>query len=309
MNKRKILANVLLLIAAVVWGFAFVQQEMAAKYVDTFTVNALRSFVAVIALMPLIIFTSVKTKRPILEKTKADRKLLIKAGVMCGTLLFISANLQQYGISLYPEGAATSARSGFITALYVVLVPICGLMFKRKPSITVWISVVVATFGLYLLCGSEGLSGIYLGDLVVLCCALSFSFQILCVDHFIDRVDGVKLSAVQFLTCGVLSLVGMLILERPPIENIFESAKYIIYLGVVSSGVGYTLQILGQKYSDNPTVASIIMSLESVFAAIGGWMILDKSLSTIEILGCVTVFAAIVLAQIPIKKRQKKIKV
>ncbi len=306
MLKRKLISNVSLVVAAVVWGIAFVSQEQAAKYIDTFTVNALRSFVAVIALMPLIFITSKISKRPVLEKNKADRKLLLKAGVLCGTLLCISANLQQFGISLYPTDAAISARSGFITALYVVLVPICGLIFKKKVGFTVWISVVVATFGLYLLCGSKGLSGIYLGDVVVLCCALSFSFQILCVDHFIDSVDGVKLSAVQFLTCGVLSMILMFIFESPNVENIMHASKYILYLGVVSSGVGYTLQIIGQKYSDNPTVASILMSLECVFAAIGGYLFMDKILSDVEILGCVVMFMAIVLAQIPIKKKIKQ---
>lgn len=305
MNKQKFFANLALLTAALVWGFAFVFQEQAAKYIDSFTVNALRSFVAVVALLPLIFFRAKKSGVPVLEKTKDDRKLLIKAGVMCGVLLCISSNIQQFGISLYPQGAAVSARSGFITALYVVLVPICGLMFKRKPSFTVWISVLIATLGLYLLCGSNGISGIYLGDLVVLCCALSFSFQILCVDHFIDRVDGVKLAAVQFLSCGVLSLVLMLIFERPDMQSIMLSFKYILYLGAVSSGVGYTLQIIGQKYSDNPTVASIIMSLESVFAALGGWLIMHKALSVVEIIGCTVVFSAIVLAQLPVKSKAK----
>ena len=305
MNKRKLLSNIALLTAALVWGFAFVSQEQAAKYVDTFTVNALRSFVAVIALIPLILFTSKKSGRPVLEKTKADRKLLVTAGVLCGTFLCISSNIQQFGISLYPETAAISARSGFITALYVIFVPLLGIFFKKKVGLNVWISVLVAIAGLYLLCGSSGITGIYLGDIVVLCCAISFSFQILCIDHFIDRVDGVKLATIQFFTCGVLSLVLMLILERPPIEDIISASKYILYLGLVSSGVGYTLQIIGQKYSDNPTVASIIMSLESVFAALGGWMIMKKALSPIELIGCAVVFLAIVLAQIELKPKKK----
>ncbi len=305
MNKRKLLSNIALVLAALVWGIAFVSQEQAAKYIDTFTVNALRSLIAAAALIPLIIFKSKSTGRPILEKSKDDRKLLIKAGVMCGTLLCLSSSLQQFGISIYPEHAATSARSGFITALYVIFVPIFGLLlFRRKVGFTVWISVIVATTGLYLLCGSQGITGIYLGDLVVLCCAVSFSLQILCVDHFIDRVDGIKLSAVQFLTCGILSMILMFIFERPDIESIMHSAKYVLYLGIVSSGCGYTLQIIGQKYSDNPTVASILMSLESVFAALGGWVLLHKALSPIEITGCVVMFAAIVLAQLPTKNKE-----
>ena len=305
MKKQKILSNIALLTAALVWGFAFVSQEQAAQYVGTFTVNALRSFVAVVALIPLILFTSKKSGRPVFEKTKADRKLLITAGVLCGTFLCISSNIQQFGISLYPEDAAISARSGFITALYVIFVPLLGMFFKKKVGLNVWLSVLVAILGLYLLCGSSGITGIYLGDIIILCCVVSFSFQILCIDHFIDRVDGVKLATIQFFTCGVLSLILMLIFEKPPIEDILSASKYILYLGVMSSGVGYTLQIIGQKYSENPTVASIIMSLESVFAALGGWLIMKKALSPLEILGCAIVFLAIVLAQVEFKKKKK----
>ncbi len=305
MNKRKFFSNIALLTAALVWGIAFVSQEQAAKYVDTFTVNALRSLVASVALIPLILFTSKKSGRPVFEKTRAERKQLIKAGVLCGTFLCVSSSLQQFGISLYPDDAAISARSGFITALYVIFVPLVGLFFKRKVGLPVWISVFVAVIGLYLLCGSNGLSGIYLGDVLVLCCAVSFSLQILCVDRFIDRVDGIKLSAIQFFTCGVMSLVLMFIFENPTMEHIMLALKYILYLGIVSSGVGYTLQIIGQKYSDNPTVASILMSLESVFAALGGWVLMNKELSGIEILGCAVMFLAIVLAQIPFKRKKE----
>ena len=304
MINRKIFANLALITAAVVWGFAFVFQEQAAKYVGTFTVTALRSLIATVAMIPLILVTSKINKRPVFEKTKADRKLLLKAGVLCGALLCISSNIQQYGISLYPQQANVSARSGFITALYVVLVPLCGVFFKKRVSLNVIISVVIATVGLYLLCGTQGLTGIYLGDVIVLLCALCFSLQILCVDHYIDRVDGVKLATIQFFTCGVMSLVPMFIIEQPTVNDISLAMTDILYLGLVSSGVGYTLQIIGQKFSDNPTVASILMSLESVFAAIGGWLILSKTLSDVEIAGCIVMFAAIVLAQLDFKKKK-----
>lgn len=304
MINRKIFANLALITAAVVWGFAFVFQEQAAKYVGTFTVTALRSLIATVAMIPLILVTSKINKRPVFEKTKADRKLLLKAGVLCGALLCISSNIQQYGISLYPQQANISARSGFITALYVVLVPLCGVFFKKRVSLNVIISVVIATVGLYLLCGTQGLTGIYLGDVIVLLCALCFSLQILCVDHYIDRVDGVKLATIQFFTCGVMSLVPMFIIEQPTVNDISLAMTDILYLGLVSSGVGYTLQIIGQKFSDNPTVASILMSLESVFAAIGGWLILSKTLSDVEIAGCIVMFAAIVLAQLDFKKKK-----
>lgn len=303
MNKRKLLSNLMLITAAIVWGVAFVSQEKAALYVDTFTVNALRSLIAAVALIPLIIFTSKSNNKPIFEKSKTERGLLLKAGFLCGTFLCLSSFLQQTGISIYPSDAAISARSGFITALYVIFVPIFSVVFKKKVNFTVWISVIIATVGLYLLCGSNGLKGIYLGDILVLCCAVSFAMQILCVDRFIDRVDGIKLAAMQFLFCGVESLILMFIFEQPQIGNIMFAFKFILYLGLVSSGVGYTLQIIGQKYSDNPTVASILMSLESVFAALGGWILLGKALSLVEILGCAVMFAAIVLAQIPIKTK------
>lgn len=301
MTKRKLLSNIALLIAAVVWGIAFVSQEQAAKHIDTFTVTALRSIIASVALVPLILVMAKINKRPVFEKTKADRKLLLIAGVLCGTLLCIASNVQQFGISIYPDDANISARSGFITALYVVLVPICGIFFKKKVGITVWLSVIVATVGLYLLCGTQGLSGIYAGDLIILCCALCFSLQILCVDHFISRVDGVKLACIEFMTCGLLSLVFMLLIEKPSMQSIMNAMGPILYLALMSSGVGYTLQIIGQKYSDNPTVASILMSFESVFAALGGWLILNKSLSIFEISGCVVMFMAIILAQLPTK--------
>lgn len=301
MTKRKLLSNIALLIAAVVWGIAFVSQEQAAKYINTFTVTALRSIIASVALVPLILVMAKINKRPVFEKTKADRKLLLIAGVLCGTLLCIASNVQQFGISIYPSDANISARSGFITALYVVLVPICGIFFRKKVGITVWLSVIVATVGLYLLCGTQGLSGIYAGDLIILCCALCFSLQILCVDHFISRVDGVKLACIEFMTCGLLSLVFMLLIEKPSMQSIMNAMGPILYLALMSSGVGYTLQIIGQKYSDNPTVASILMSFESVFAALGGWLILNKSLSIFEISGCVVMFMAIILAQLPTK--------
>lgn len=306
MKKNKLLSNGCLLLAAIVWGFAFVQQEQAAKYVDSFTVNALRSLIAAVALIPLIIFTAKKSDKPIFEKTKKDRNLTIKAGVMCGALLCVSANLQQFGISLYPSDAAISARSGFITALYVILVPVCGIFMKKRVGLPVWLSVVISTVGLYLLCCSDGISGIYKGDLVVLCCALCFSLQILCVDHFIDRVDGIKLAMLQFLTCGILSMILMFVFENPTITNIADGFWYILYLGLISSGCGYTLQIIGQKYSTSPTVSSILMSLESVFAAIGGWIFMRKALSPVEILGCIIMFIAIVLAQLPYEKLKKQ---
>ena len=208
-------------------------------------------------------------------------------------------NLQQFGISLYPSDAATSGRSGFITALYVVLVPIAGVFLKKKLGFNTLISVLLATIGMYLLCLSNGLKHIYLGDLVVLGSAIGFTLQILCIDKYSSLVDGIKLSAMQFLICGIFSTILMFIFETPTIENIKASLLPILYLGVVSCGIGYTTQIIGQQYSQRPTLDSIIMSLESVFAVIGGAIILQEHLLINEIIGCIVMFIAIIFAQLP----------
>lgn len=305
MKKNRIISNAALLLAAIIWGFAFVSQEQAAKYVEPFTVNGIRSIIGSVILIPLILIMSKQSGRPVFEKTKKDRKTLLIAGVSCGTLLCIAANFQQFGIALYPAQAAASGRSGFITALYVVLVPVFGVFFKKKVGLPVWISVLLAIIGMYLLCFSGGIGGIYTGDLIVLLCAFAFCMQILCIDRFIDRIDGVKLASIEFFVCGILSLIMMFIFENPDPSAILYAGKHILYLGVMSSGVAYTLQIIGQKYSDNPTVSSIVMSLESVFAAIGGWLLLGEKLTLREIIGCVIMFSAIIIAQLPFEKLKK----
>ena len=299
MKQNKIKGFIILLITSIVWGFAFVAQDIAAKYIQPFTVNALRCIIGALVLLPVIIFSSIKYKKPIFEKDKRKRNDLIAASILCGVFLCIGVNLQQFGISMYPIDAATSGRSGFITALYVVLVPITGVFLKKKLGLNTLISVLLATIGMYLLCLSNGLKHIYLGDLVVLGSAFGFTLQILCIDRFSHLVDGIKLSALQFLVCGLLSTILMFIFETPRIENIKESLLPILYLGIVSSGIGYTLQIVGQQYSQRPTLDSIIMSLESVFAVIGGALILHEHLLTNEIIGCVVMFISIIFAQLP----------
>ena len=219
-------------------------------------------------------------------------------------------NIQQFGMSLYPSDAAISGRSGFITALYVIFVPLLSLFLKKKLRLTMILSVLLATLGMYFLCFSRGIDKLYIGDFVVLISAFGFSLQILCVDHF-SSVDGVKLSFFEFIICGVLSLILMFIFEKPDISNILKAFVPILYLSVVSSGIGYTLQIIGQQYSKNPTIDSIIMAFESVFAAIGGAWILKQHLSNLEIIGCVIMFIAIIIAQLPanlfkIRKINKK---
>ena len=304
MNFKKIFGSISLLLAAVIWGFAFVAQTSGAKTIPTFTFNFLRSYIAFLFLGNLIAVFAIKN-REILPKAKGERKELIIGGILCGIALFTATSFQQYGISLYPEGAGASGRSGFITALYVVIVPcVSALIFRRRIHPFVWCGVVVAIVGMYLLCFSGGLAGVYIGDIMILVCAVCFCGHILLVDRFIDKCNGLLLSYIQFFTMGTLSLIAMLIFEAPDWGEVFKSILPILYLGIMSSGVAYTLQLVGQKHTE-PTVASIIMSLESVFAIIGGWLLLHERFSGRELIGCVLVFLAIIIAQAPgfIKKK------
>lgn len=303
MKKNNVLSSALLLTAAIIWGFAFVAQNKLADTVPPFTVNAARSLIASVALVPVAYFTRRARGLKLTESAKPDRRRLIKAGVFCGVLLCISVNLQQFGIALYPEGAPVEAHSGFLTALYILFVPIFGLFMKKRPSKFVLIAVGVALVGLYLLCLSDGFDSLYTGDIVVLICGMSFALQILCIDHYIDSVDGVKLSSVQFLVCGLLSTVLMLIFEKPDVNAVLSAWQPLLYLALLSSAGGYTLQIIGQKYSSSPTLASIIMSMESVFATIGGILFMGVIPKTAELIGCGVMFLAIVIAQIPGKAK------
>ncbi|MEE1279906.1 MAG: DMT family transporter [Oscillospiraceae bacterium] len=303
--SKNLKGNLLLVLAALIWGVSFVMQDKAAELLPAFTINGVRSLIGTAALLPLIIFRSKKSGAPIFEGTPKQRKNLILAGILCGAALCIATNFQQFGIALYPAEAAASGRSGFITALYVVLVPVFGLFMKKRASFTVWIGAALAALGMFLLCQSGSGEGIYTGDIIVLFCAFAFTAQILCVDSFGEKVDGVKLSALQFLVCGVLSLVLMFIFESPSLSYILKATPYILYLGIMSCGVAYTLQIVGQQYSKNPTVASILMSLESVFAALSGALISGEVLSVRELVGCAVMFAAIVLSQLPHPKHKE----
>ena len=304
MDLKNLKGSLLLILAAFIWGISFVMQDLAALYLSPFTINGVRSIIGFLALSILVLFMSKKTGRPIIEKTKKQRKDLIVSGTLCGICLCIATNFQQFGIESYPSDAAASGRSGFITALYVVIVPIIYVLFKKRITLNVWIAVIFATIGMFLLCfGGSG--GLYIGDLIVFFCTIAFSFQLICIDAYIDRVDGVKLSAVQFLVCGILSLILMLIFEKPSAQGLISALPYILYLGIFSCGVAYTLQILGQQLCKNPTVAAIIMSMESVFAALAGVVLIGESFSFRETLGCIIMFAAIILSQLPTKNKAK----
>lgn len=290
---KKILSILILLFGAFVWGVAFVAQRQGS-IIGPFTLLSARSLLGGVALLPVIGMQSLFGTK---KKTTAVTKTLWKGGILCGIALAVASALQQIGI------ADTSAgKAGFITALYIVIVPIIGIFFKRKASFPVWIGVAIATAGMYFLCVEGGFS-VSKGDYLLLGCALCFSIQIMLVDHFAPKVDGVKLACIQFLTCGVVSLVPALIFEHPTIAVLQSAWMPILYLGLVSSAVGYTLQIIGQK-NVPPALASLIMSLESVFAVLSGWIILDESLSRREMFGCALMFVAIILAQINPKKEK-----
>ncbi len=297
---NNIKGSAILCLAAFIWGLAFVAQTAAVDKVPPFAFNSLRSFIGAASLFIFLKFRSIKTKERIIPLDKRIKKLIFTSSLLCGILLTVSVNFQQAALAAYPKGVASEARGGFITALYVIIVPIISIFSGKRIPFAVLISTLIAMAGIYMLCFSGDVSSIYIGDILMLVCALSFSFHIITVDKFCSFVGGVRLSMLQFLICGLLSGILSLIFELGSFTaaDVFSAAPQILYLGIMSSGVAYTLQIVGQKYASAP-VASISMSLESVFAALGGWVISGNSLSIKELIGCALVFAAIILAQTP----------
>ena len=288
--------SMLLMLCALIWGTAFVAQS-AGSGMGAFSFLAGRSWMAVLVLIPTVKAFDALHRRQGKPKTAAERKLLLKAGLVCGTLLFLASAAQQLGITLDPS----TAKAGFLTAMYVVLVPVFGLFLGRKGSVQLWTSMVIAVMGLYLLCMKNGFGSIETSDWLLLACAVLFSFQIMSVDYFSPQMDGVRLSLAEFLVVSVESTAAALLFETPTAAEFAANAVPILYCGVLSSGVAYTLQILGQK-DLNPAIASLIMCLESVFSALGGWLLLHQSLSVREGFGCVLIFAAVVLAQLPLEQ-------
>ncbi|MDO4608717.1 MAG: DMT family transporter [Clostridia bacterium] len=306
MKKNNLMGSSLLCLAALLWGLAFVVQDTVSDKIPPFIFNSIRSFVGAAFLLGFMGVMSIKNKDYTPVPKSIDKKKLLIGSTLCGLMLAISTNLQQFGITLYPDDVPNSARSGFLTALYVIIVPILSVFVRKKVPIIVWLSSVVAVIGFYMLCLFNGVSGFYFADILLLCCALTFSLHIIVIDRYCGAVGGVRLSAFQFIVSGILSGVLALIFELDTIsiKNIIDSTWAILYMGVVSSGIAYTLQIVGQKYAE-PSIASITMSLESVFAALGGWVIKGAALEVNEIVGCLLVFGAIILAQTPelLKKR------
>ena len=290
MDRKSLRGSLLLLLGSVIWGAAFVAQRVGMDHLGPFSFNGIRMLLAGIVLIPVAAFIDRK-KEPGVRPDPKDQR---KAGLLCGVLLFVASSLQQMGLVTTSAG-----KAGFITALYVVLVPVAAwLLFRKNPGRVIWLGVVLAVFALWLLCmpagGGFALQG---GDLLVLGCAVAFTGQILCVDYYAPKVSGVKLARDEFLVTGALSLLIAVFAERITWTGIREALIPILYAGLMSGAVAYTLQIIGQRDTD-PTVASLIMCLESVFATLSGALILGEKMTVRETVGCVLMFVAVVLAQL-----------
>ena len=293
----------MLLLAAIIWGSAFVAQSTGMDHVEPFTFSMVRNIIGSFVLVPVIFFMRRLRAGEDEQKQSAGKivtRTEIVGGICCGVVLFAASNFQQVGIQY-----TTVAKAGFITALYVVIVPILGLFLRKRISPLIWFCVALSVTGLYLLCMPKGSFSLERGDLLVLACALLFSFHIMVIDYFSPKCNGVIISCIQFLVCGILSGMVAFLAEQPNVANILDAKWSILYAGVLSSGVAFTLQIVGQK-GVNPTVASLVMCLESVVAVLSGWIILGQALSRREIFGCVFMFVAIVLAQLPMPMKKER---
>ncbi len=282
--------SLMLLLAAVIWGSAFVAQSLGMEHIGPFTFQAVRSLLGAVALAPVILLSGRISKRKGDIPSPEQRRLLRRGGLLCGLALFVAVNLQQFGLR-----DTTAGKAGFLTALYILIVPAYGLFLGHRPRPALWVSVLVAAAGLYLLSVTEQFT-VRTGDLLLILCAFAFAAQIMLVDHYGVRVNGVKLCAAQFLVCGALSGVAMLLFERPAIGPVLDAAGPLLYAGVLSSGVAYTLQILAQRTTP-PAVASLMMSLEAVFAVLAGMLVLGEQPTPREYAGSGLMFAAILIAQ------------
>lgn len=310
MTKR-MRGNVLLLLAAFIWGLSFVAQSEGMKYIGPFAFIGIRSMLAGISLAVFLAVRAAVTSGKKVRKEKqteegtnglAGKKMLAFGGVSCGIVLFAATMLQQIGILHTNE----PGKAGFITALYLILVPLVGIFFRKKIGVKVWIAVVLAVCGMYLLCITEGFR-IATGDLYLLGCAFVFTIHILVIDYFSPKIDGVAMSCIQFLVCGAFGMTGMFLTETVELTHVLEAWLPLVFSGVFSGGVAYTLQIVAQKDTE-PAIASLLMSLESVFAVFGEWLVLGQFLSAREFGGCALMFVGIILTQLPdnvLKKRSK----
>lgn len=296
-KKTSLRSSLLLVLTAFIWGVAFVAQSEGMNYVGGFTFNASRFLVGGVVLIPCIFLLNHLNSDQRISITRRGaarrRRTGVIGGICCGFCLCLASSLQQFGIA-----HTTVGKAGFITALYIIIVPVFGLFLRKRVGINVWVSVAVAAVGMYLLCITEGFA-IGRGDFLVFLCAICFAVHILVIDYFSPKADGVLISCVQFFTAGVISSVMMFIFEKPSWGDVTAAWMPILYAGVMSCGVAYTLQVVAQKDVE-PTIASLIMSLESVFSVLAGWVLLGQHLSLRELGGCALVFGAIILAQLPV---------
>ena len=286
LNRNKIKGNLIMLLTALVWGIGFVAQSAGMELIGANTFNGLRMLVGSLVLLPLAIFSGKKSK-------ELCSKTLLVGGVVCGCLLCAASTIQTWALAY-----TTAGKSGFITAMYIIFVPIISVFMKKRITAKTIICAIIAVFGMYLLCVSGNVGSINFGDIMTLVCAIIFSFHIIAVDHYTPNVNAVQFSCLQFFVCGIINIILMFLFETPSIAIIKECTIPILYSGLFACGIGYTLQPVGQRYAE-PTTASILMSMESVFALLSGIIILGDLPTLTELLGCFIMFAAIILIQLP----------
>lgn len=301
-KKMRILGPIMLVSAAMIWGLSFVAQKQGMEYVEGFTFNGIRSLLGAIVLIPFIVIRAVKNpvKLSPVEK-KQSRKDNLKGILIVGLMLCIGSNLQQFAFNYIEPG-----RVGFITALYMLIVPLISfIVYKKKQPVTTWIGVILGVVGLYMICmGGSTSSSLGKGDILALLCSFAFALHIIVIDKFAAKIDCVVLSCGQFFVTGVISCVLMFIFESPNIQSIMQAAVPILYAGIMSCGCAFTFQVIGQKYTD-PTISSMLLCLESVFSVIFSFIILGERMASVEYIGCAVMFVAIIIAQLPAKKSAK----
>lgn len=300
-QNKNLLGTIQLLLAALIWGSAFVAQSEGMNHIGPLTFMSVRFLLGGLVLLPIIALRKNKIKASDAAATSSGIKKALTGGIICGILLTFASGFQQFGI-LY----TSVSKAGFITTLYVVFIPICGLFTKRKPSPTVWVAVIASVFGLYMLCMSDDLR-LSAGDVLVFFSAICYTAQILAVDRYSQNIDPITLSCIQFFTVAAVSAIPAFITEQPTPSAIVSAWLPLLYAGILSSGVAFTLQVVAQRYTE-PTIAAITMSFESVFSALSGWLILNESLSLRELIGCVIMFAAIITAQLPKDLFRRRVK-
>ncbi|MBQ2252086.1 MAG: DMT family transporter [Clostridia bacterium] len=307
MNSKSITSSLLLMLTALIWGSAFIAQSLGMEHIGPLSFVSIRSFIGFFALIPvLLVIQRVQKKKLLsdsstLSENSTKFPKAIKGGIICGIFLTLGMVAQQYGILYLTEGGENIGKAGFITTMYILIVPILGLFFKQKVSPRLWISVALAIVALYLLSVSDSFT-VSIGDALLILSAFGFAAQILAADYFVKDASGVLLSCLQFLFCALITVIPAILIEKPTPETILPAWQSLVYTGAISSGVAFTLQIVAQK-NLHPTVASLLMSCESVFAVLSGFVILGQVPSMREIMGSVIMFAAIIIAQIPVKTK------